>query len=171
VIRVILDDLAFVRADAIVRPATTRLEPTSASLRNLEQVGGPAFWTALQVSEELGVGSAVVTGSGELASGLVIHAIIAGPTEPVTADTVRRALHSVLQRAEDWHLHHLALPPIGTGPGNLGVEDVARIFAKILRVTHTTAAHPQDVTIVVDSEQDRTIFETHLKTVQLDQQS
>ena len=40
-IRVVVDDLGFFPADAIVRPATTQLEPTTPALRRLEQMGGP----------------------------------------------------------------------------------------------------------------------------------
>src|SRR2546427_7958578 len=40
VIRVVVDDLAFLACDAIVRPATTRLDPTTPMVRRLEQVGG-----------------------------------------------------------------------------------------------------------------------------------
>ena len=59
-IRVVVDDIAFVPADAVIRPATTMLEPTAAALRHLEQVGGPAFWGQLKVQQPLAVGAAVV---------------------------------------------------------------------------------------------------------------
>ncbi len=39
-IRVVVDDLTFLSADAIVRPATTRLDPTTPAVRRLETVGG-----------------------------------------------------------------------------------------------------------------------------------
>jgi hypothetical protein len=69
VIRVVVDDLAFVTADAVIRPTTATLEPLSPSLRRLEQVGGQPFWDQLSVQQELAVGSAVVTGGGDLAAG------------------------------------------------------------------------------------------------------
>ena len=65
-IRVVVDDLAFVRSDAVIRPATATLEPTTAALRRLEQVGGPAFWQQLKVQQELAVGAAVNQLSGSL---------------------------------------------------------------------------------------------------------
>src|SRR5439155_6679739 len=64
VIRVVVDDLAFLSSDAIVRPATTRLDPTTPAVRRLEQVGGKEFVGRLQVHKDLAVGSAVVTGGG-----------------------------------------------------------------------------------------------------------
>src|SRR2546427_5480739 len=62
VIRVVVDDLAFLACDAIVRPATTRLDPTTPMVRRLEQVGGTEFVGRLRVHKDLAVGSAVVTG-------------------------------------------------------------------------------------------------------------
>jgi O-acetyl-ADP-ribose deacetylase (regulator of RNase III) len=164
VIRVVVDDLAFVVADAVVRPATTLLEPTTPSLRRLEQVGGSRFWEGLRVERELAVGSAVVTGAGDLSAELVIHAIIRSATEPVSKDVVRRALTAVLQRAADWQLAHLAIPPLGTGAGNLPVEDAAAAMAGPLSAVGAGSAFPRDVTIVVETEQERGVFEVALRT-------
>ncbi len=160
--RVVVDDLAFVAADAIVRPTNTQLEPVSSALRRLDDVGGPAFRQHLVVTEELAIGAAVVTGAGDLGSDLVIHAVISGPGEPIDSRGVTRALENVLQRAKDWEVAHLALPPIGVGPGNLPIEESARLIAEALGVTATTARYPREVTIVVDREDDRDIFEARL---------
>ncbi|HXH62722.1 MAG TPA: hypothetical protein VNG95_00995, partial [Gemmatimonadales bacterium] len=63
-IRVVVDDLAFLSADAIVRPATARLDSTTPAVRRLETVGGRAFIAQLALQQELAVGAAVVTASG-----------------------------------------------------------------------------------------------------------
>ena len=55
-IRVVVDDLASFTADALVRPATTRLDPTAAALRRLETVGGEEFHNRIRLSRELAVG-------------------------------------------------------------------------------------------------------------------
>lgn len=162
-IRVVRDDLAFVAADAVVRPTTTRLEPTSSSLRTLERVGGPAFWKQLEVHDDLAVGSAVVTPGGDLPASLVIHAVIAGPDQPVTLESARRALRSALERARDWQVEHLAIPPIGVGAGNLAPEDAAALLADELDVIRGTATYPNEITIVVDREEDLNIFTGRLR--------
>jgi O-acetyl-ADP-ribose deacetylase (regulator of RNase III) len=164
VIRVVVDDLAFVVADAVVRPATTLLEPTTPSLRRLEQVGGAGFWEGLRVERELAVGSAVVTGAGDLTAELVIHAIIRSADEPASRDSVRRALTAVLQRAVDWQLAHLAIPPLGTGAGNLSLEDAAAAMAGPLAAVGEGADYPRDITIVVETDQERGVFELALRT-------
>jgi O-acetyl-ADP-ribose deacetylase (regulator of RNase III) len=163
VIRVVVDDLAFVAADAIVRPANSLLEPTTAALRRLEQIGGAAFWDQLHTERELAVGSAVVTGGGDLAVELVVHAIIRSATEPVSRETVRRALTAALQRAADWQLAHLATPLLGTGAGNLSLEDAADVMGAVLASLPGTAGYPRDMTIVVESDEERTVVESCLR--------
>ena len=162
-IRVVVDDIAFMKVDAVVRPATALLEPTTAGLRHLEQVGGPAFWNQLKVNQDLAVGSAVVTGGGDLPVELVIHAIIRSVTEPVTAATVRRATISSLQRAVDWQLSRLALPLLGTGAGALPVEEAAEILCEVLGAHLAAADFPREVQIVVERAEDREMIEALLR--------
>src|SRR2546430_2897988 len=58
------DDLASFAADALVRPATTRLDPTAAALRRVEIAGGEQFQNRIRLNRELAVGGAVVTAAG-----------------------------------------------------------------------------------------------------------
>ena len=90
--RVVVDDLAFFPTDAIVRPATTQLEPTTAALRRLEQMGGPEFLRHLELHTELDVGAAVVTAAGgDLPAEFLIHAIILSQHEAISHRGVSRA--------------------------------------------------------------------------------
>ena len=162
-IRVVVDDIAFVRADAVVRPATATLEPTTAALRRLEQVGGPAFWQQLKVQQELAVGAAVVTGGGELASPLVVHAIIMSASEPVSSTGVRRALTSALQRAQDWEISELATPIVGTGAGGLAFDDAAEILCRLVTAHTAGASYPREVTVVVEREEEKQTVERVLQ--------
>ncbi len=153
-IRVVVDDLAGLAADAIVRPATTRLDPTTPAVRRLETVGGSEFADHLQLAKELPVGAAVVTaGGGALPAAFVIHAVIRSDTEPVTRDSVARAWRATLQQ----------VPPIGTGAGNLTVEDAAEIMVPMLNAHLQSAAFPADVAIVVETPEDQATFEAALR--------
>ncbi len=164
-IRVVVEDLAFVEADALVRPATATLQSTSPALRRLEQIGGPSFIQALTVHQDLDVGSAVVTAGGDLAAELVIHAVIWSAEEPVTPAGVRLALTGVLQRAADWQLARIAIPPLGIGPGQLSLEDAVHVMAEVLTRDLPHATYPKDVCIVVETEEAREIVEAHLRGV------
>lgn len=163
-IRVVVDDLASLASDAIVRPATARLDSPTAAARRLERAGGPEFADRLHVQGELAVGAAVVTaGGGDLAAEFVIHAIIQSDTEPVTRASVARAFRSALERAREWEFARLTVPPIGTGAGNLSVEECAAVMADILTATLGNAPFPADVSIVVETMEDREAFEAALR--------
>jgi O-acetyl-ADP-ribose deacetylase (regulator of RNase III) len=166
VIRVVVDDLAFLPADAIVRPATAELEPTTPALRRLEQMGGPEFLRQIRVQTELAVGAAVVTAAGgDLPSEFVIHAVIQSREEPVTRRGVARAWRSVLERAREWGFARLTVPPLGVGAGNLTLEVAAEVLLGELYEVPTTTA-PADVVIVVETEDQREVFEAALRRKQ-----
>ncbi len=163
-IRVVVDDLAFIATDAIVRPATARLDSTTPVVRRLERVGGSEFLTRLRLQRDLAVGAAVVTGAGgDLAAEFVIHAVIQSDTEPVSRNGVARAWLSALQRASEWEFARLTAPPLGTGAGNLSVEDAADIMATILKTHCGSSAFPSEVSIVVETPEDREAFEVALR--------
>src|SRR5205809_974280 len=151
-------------ARAVRRPATTRLDPTTPAVRRLEAVGGTAFTSRLQLQKELAVGAAVVTaGGGDLPAEFVIHAVIRSDTEPVTRDGVARAWRSTLEQAREWEFTSLTVPPIGTGAGNLSVEDAADIMVPILKSHLGNAAFPASVSIVVETHEEREAFEAALR--------
>ena len=146
-IRVVVDDLAFLGADAVVRPATTRLAPTTPAVRRLESVAGPGFADSLRLQKELAVGAAVVTaGGGGLPAEFVIHAVIQSETEPVTRDGVARAWRSTLQQAQEWEFSSVTVPPLPILEAHLG-----------------SAAFPASVSIVVETTADRDTFEAVLR--------
>lgn len=162
-IDVVVDDLASVDADAVVRPSTDKLEPTSPALRQLERIGGPGFQRQLETAVQLTVGAATVTGGGDLPAEFVIHAIIRSVTEPVSRTGVRRALTSALQQAQAWQFQAVAIPPVGVGPGNLPLEDAAAILCDVLHSHLRTQEFPSEVKIVVETDEDRIVFENLLR--------
>jgi O-acetyl-ADP-ribose deacetylase (regulator of RNase III) len=166
VIRVVVDDLGFFPADAIVRPATTQLEPTTPALRRLEQMGGPEFQRHMDSHTELAVGAAVVTAAGgDLPAEFVIHAIIQSREEPISRRGVARAWRSALERARQWGFARLSVPPLGTGAGNLSIEDAAEILVTELNEQPPDAVAPADIAIVVETEEQRDVFEGVLRRV------
>jgi O-acetyl-ADP-ribose deacetylase (regulator of RNase III) len=162
--RVVVDDLAFLAADAIVRPATARLDPTTPALRRLEQVGGPAFQERLTVQRDLPVGAAVVTGGGgDLPAEFVIHAVIQSQTEAISPQGVARAWRSALERAHEWEFARLSAPPLGIGAGNLSLEDAADIMVMELTAHRMRAPYPVDIALVVETDAERDVFEAALR--------
>jgi O-acetyl-ADP-ribose deacetylase (regulator of RNase III) len=164
VIRVVVDDLAFLTTDAIVRPATVRLDSVTPAVRRLEQAGGTEFLDRIRVRKDLVVGAAVVTGAGgDLPAEFIIHAVIQSDTEPVSRTGVERAWRSALERAQEWEFARLTAPVIGTGAGNLTLEDAAAIMGRVARSHATTAAFPTEVCIVVETVGDQATVEAVLR--------
>ena len=164
-IEVRIDDLAFVSCDAIARPVTSRLEATTPLMRRLESAAGPSFAAQLVVQDPLAVGSAIVTAGGDLAAGLVIHAVVSSDEEPASATTVRRATASALQRAEAWRLAHVAITPFGLGAGNLDVEGSARAMGDAIAEHLARAQFPSTLTVVVESAEEAERFSERLASV------
>ena len=163
-IRVVVDDLAFLAAAAVVRPATTRLDPTTPAVRRLETVGGTAFTRGLHVQKELAVGARGRRRKRvDDAAEFVIHAVIQSDTEPVTREGVASAWRATLHQAQEWEFTSLTVPPIGTGAGNLSVEDAADIMVPILKSHLGNAAFPASVSIVVETPEERDAFEAVLR--------
>ena len=164
-IEVRIDDLAFVACDAIARPATSRLAATTPLMRRVESTGGSAFAAHLAVQEPLAVGSAIVTPGGELAAGLVIHAIVSSDDEPVSASSVRRATASALQRAEAWRIAHVAIAPFGLGAGNLDVDASAKAMSEAIVEHFARASFPSTLTVVAETSEEVDRFNERLGQV------
>ena len=157
-IRVIVDDLAALAVDAVVRPADASLDPVTAAALHMDGLAGDRFAVQRRISTPLEAGAAVVTGSGELAADYVVHAIILDANAPVGRDVVRRALISAWQRASDWGLATLAAPLVGAGAGQLSVEESATLLAETCP-RHGAAGCPAELRIVVAGEAEREVVE------------
>ena len=156
---VVVEDLAFVEAEAIARPVTAELNATTPLLRRLELAAGDALGNQLRAPREpLEVGAAVVSGAGDLRAQLLVHAVVMSREERVSADGVRRATLGALRRAADFEIAHLALPPFGLGAGNLDVEESAAAMASAIRQHARRSRWPKRLTVVVENEEERRAF-------------
>jgi len=160
VIEVRVEDLAFYSGDAIVRPVTATLGATTPLLRRLELAAGKRLLDQLVLAEPLAVGSAVVTGAGELPVDLLVHAVVSSPTEPVSREGVRRALRSALQRVLAWQIAEVAIPPFGLGAGNLDIDESAHLMADELARHLSSAAFPTRVTLVAETPDEALALES-----------
>jgi len=151
VIRVCIDDLAFFDGEAIVRPVNEDLGATTPLLRHLELAAGTELHNQIRLQEPLPVGAAVVTSAGGLSTQLLVHAVVMSRTERVSADTVRRALVSALQRVESWQIKEVAIPPFGLGAGNLEVDESAKIMLGVIAQHLLGARYPETITLIAET--------------------
>jgi O-acetyl-ADP-ribose deacetylase (regulator of RNase III) len=155
VIRVVVDDLAFLPVDAVLRPANERLDPVTPAMSRLDAQAGQRFTEQRRVQLPLDIGAAVVTGAGDLAAKFVVHAVIQNSQTNPSRDAIRRALVSAWQRASDWELAAIATPLIGTGAGQLTIEDAADLLSETLSQHRVHARFPSEVHIVLEHEGER----------------
>jgi O-acetyl-ADP-ribose deacetylase (regulator of RNase III) len=161
VIRVVVDDLAGVAVDAVLRPADQSLDPVTPAMSRLDRQAGDRFEAQRRVTTPLEAGAAVVTGGGDLKAPFVLHVVIQDPTSPVGRDVVRRALVSAWQRATDWGLGTIAAPLVGAGAGQLSMEEAASLLAETF--PREADRHPAELRIVVEREEEREMVEAILR--------
>lgn len=154
-----VEDLAFYSGNAVIRPATATLGATTPLLRRFELAGGAALLGQLQIADPLPVGSAVVTGAGDLPVELLVHAIVSSVDQRVTRDGVRRAFRSALQRTREWQLAEVAVPPLGLGAGNLEIEESAELMADELHAHRRVSEFPRRVTFVAETVDEASALE------------
>ncbi len=157
-ITVVVDDLASLRVDAVLRPAGESLEPLAAAAARLDELAGQRFADQHRVSAPLEAGAAVVTGGGDLLAPFVIHLVIRDSASPVARTTVRRALVSAWQRAGEWALGRIGAPLVGTDGGQLSLEESATLLVETFP-RPGAADHPAELCIVVERQEERDAVE------------
>jgi len=158
VITVVVDDLASLRVDAVLRPAGEALEPVAAAAARLDELAGRGFADQHRVSAPLEAGAAVVTGGGDLVAPFVIHVVIQDSGTPVARATVRRALVSAWQRAGAWGLERIGTPLVGADGGQLSLEESATLLVETFPRAGA-ADGPAELCIVVERQEERDAVE------------
>lgn len=158
-IRVLRSELADVKTEAILRSVSSDLDSDTPQSRDLELRAGSDVIDRLKAMGDLPVGAAVITPGGQLEAAFLIHVVLQSPEEPVTSEGVRAALKNGLRRAAEWSLEALALPPLGTGAGNLDAQEAAAVMVPILADHLLNSENPRDVTVVVGTDYERDVFD------------
>ena len=152
-IRGVVGDLASAQADAIARPATTRLEPLTPALQRLDAAAGPRFVEQRRVRHELPAGASVVTAAGDLPVEFVVHLVLGSAEDSVTTDTLRRAMDAALFQCMQWRIETLAMPI--PSAGNLAPEGALTVVLDALREHMRNATHPANVLVVTATDAER----------------
>jgi O-acetyl-ADP-ribose deacetylase len=166
-IEVVQGDIANLPATAMVRPISAEWDAVSAAARRIEIAAGAETAAQLAKLGELPIGSAVLTGAGNLPADYIVHAIVRSRDEQVTEGGVHRALQNSLRRCVEWGIETLAVPPLGTGAGNLDIEDAASIMVPVLLEHMRDAAYPARISVVVESDYEYEVFRNELSRYDL----
>lgn len=162
-IRVSVADVADQPAQAVLRPVCADGSAVTPAMRRLELLAGPELGEQCRRLGELPAGSAVITRAGELPAEYMVHAVVRTADEASTAAVVRSALVNALRRVVEWEIETIAIPPLGTGAGNLEVEEAAQVMIPVLLDHLRNSRFPLQVEIVVDSGYEKDVFEQGLR--------
>jgi O-acetyl-ADP-ribose deacetylase (regulator of RNase III) len=162
VIRIVEGDIAGLAVPAVLRPADEFLEPLGPAAARLDQAGGAPLVQLRRTQAPLEVGSAVITGAGDLPAEFVLHLVVQGEERAASPDTVRRALMSAWHRAEAWELGQIAASLEGLGGHILSIDDAARLLVQSFRERNRPSPNPAELQIVVRSSAERGAIEPWL---------
>jgi O-acetyl-ADP-ribose deacetylase (regulator of RNase III) len=162
VIEIAVGELAETPASALLNPVDADWRAATPVARRVELLAGSQAEVQREALGEMPVGSAAITPAGALPAQFLIHLVVRSRDEAVSRGGVRRALQNALRRAGEWAVADVALPPLGTGAGNLDAEESAAVMVPVLREHLRTSAYPSRVRIVVESEYELEAFRREL---------
>jgi O-acetyl-ADP-ribose deacetylase (regulator of RNase III) len=163
-IEVVLGALGDFSGDAVVRSVSADLQADTPFSRDVELLAGPELTEKLQTMGEFPVGAALITPAGGVGSPFLIHVVLRSTEEPASVEGVKAALANALRRAEEWGLASVAIPPLGTGAGNLDIESVAGVMVPALLDHMGSAEHPRSVTIAVSTAFEQEVFSRRIQS-------
>jgi O-acetyl-ADP-ribose deacetylase (regulator of RNase III) len=152
VIRLVEHRLETLATDAVVRAADAYLSPVGAASNALDIAAGESFVDQRRVNAPLEIGSAVVTGGGNLTAEYVLHVVLQDEERSTSRDILRRALLHAWHRAEGWQLSTVAAAASGLG---LPHEEAAALLVETFRDRAGNTGYPAELLIVVDDAEQR----------------
>jgi len=159
VIRVVpRGELADSGADALMLSMGSDLEALTSVERDFGRGAGRETLARLRALGDLDVGGVVVTPAGDLPTDFLIHVVIRSVDEAVSEAGLRRAFRNGLRQAAEWGVETLAVPPLGTGAGNLNAEESARIMIEELRAHRLERLFPRHLVVLVGDSYEEGAF-------------
>ena len=157
------EDLVTADVECILRSVGSTLEPLTAIGREVGLAAGEGMDECIEKLGELPVGGAVITPAGDLAASFIVHVALQSHEEPVSARGVRKALLNGLRHASRMGVETMALPPLGTGAGNLDAGASADAMLEVLRAHMQSEEYPREITVMVSTEYEWQAFDARLR--------
>src|ERR671916_3508691 len=158
-VEVLETDITTLAVDAIANAANTELRHGGGVAGAISRAGGPAIQRESDAKAPIGLGEAVETSAGDMPARWVIHAATMHLGGPTSADIIRRATASTLERAEALGARSLALVAFGTGVGGFPLEEAARIEVEEVRRHLDGGSQLERVVFAVHGEAARAAFQ------------
>ena len=131
-VELVQGDITELTVDAIVNAANSQLILGSGVAGAIRRKGGPAIQEECLRIGYCEVGSAVITGGGNLTARYVIHAVGPRMGEGSESGKLANAVRASLNLAEAQRLRNLALPAISTGIFGYPLEGCADVMLRVI---------------------------------------
>jgi len=155
-------DIAQADVEAVVNSANTELWMGGGVAGALKHAGGISIEEEALKLAPIALGTAVLTGAGDLPCEYVIHAATMPNGGQANAISVRAATASALELAMSKGIHSIAIPALGTGAGECGLVDGARVICAAIREHCAKHDQPSEIRIVVLNESYAEVFRAAL---------
>ena len=130
-IRFTQGDLTEMDVDAIVNAANNDLQLGAGVAGAIRRKGGPAIQRDCDQIGSIPIGSAAITGGGNLKARHVIHAASMQLGGRTTAESLRGSTAWSLRLARDHGLKSIAFPAVGTGIAGFPLKECAEIMLRV----------------------------------------
>jgi O-acetyl-ADP-ribose deacetylase (regulator of RNase III) len=152
-------DITEAQVDAIVNAANSALVLGSGVAGAIREKGGPSIQAECDEIGPIEVGSAAVTGAGELKARFVIHAAGMPPGGSATEESVRGCVRRSLELANENGCRSIAIPAIGAGIGGFSSQQCAEILLEEAREHLDGSTTLEEVHFVLFGEPSYRMFE------------
>ncbi len=123
-------DLTDADVDAIVNAANNDLQLGAGVAGAIRRKGGPSIQSECDAIGSIPIGSAAITGGGELKARHVIHAASMQLGGRTTPESLRGSTAWSLRLARDRGLKSVAFPAVGTGIAGFPLRECAEIMLR-----------------------------------------
>lgn len=158
-VELVQGDITELHTDAIVNAANTQLILGAGVAGAIRRKGGPSIQDECLAIGYCEVGTAVITGGGNLKARHVIHAVGPRMGEGSEAGKLANAVRASLGLAESEGLRSIALPAISTGIFGYPLEGCADVMLRtILNYTFEDLEHLDHVIVCLYDDRAFDVF-------------
>ncbi len=163
ILRLVEGDITDLDTDAIVNAANEELQLGTGVAGAIRRRGGPSIQRECDEIGYCPVGSAVITGGGDLKARHVIHAVGPLVIDPDADEKLASATLASLRIADQNRLRSIAFPAISTGVFGYPMDKCARIMlSTTIAYLQRTEAHLELIVFCLYGPEALNTFQTEL---------
>ena len=160
---IIEGDITEQDVDAIVNAANNDLVLGGGVAGAIRSKGGPAIQEECDAHGPVPVGSAAITGAGNLQARHVIHAASMSLGGRTGATALRSSMDATFRIAHENSVRTIAVPAVGTGIAGFPIDQCAAIMAGCLRHALVAGWQPDEVRFVLFGSSAHQEFQKHFE--------